>query len=65
MGLDGALEKLLPELIQPEFTAQMEAALDTIAQGKQDWQGYLTAGTVPILRLRWQRRVNYCKLIVF
>jgi DNA topoisomerase-1 len=42
MGLDGALEKLLPELIQPEFTAQMEAALDTIAQGKQDWQGYLT-----------------------
>ncbi|MBD2076936.1 type I DNA topoisomerase [Phormidium sp. FACHB-592] len=43
MGLDGALEKLLPELIQPEFTAQMEAALDTIAHGKQDWQGYLTA----------------------
>ena len=42
MGLDGALEKLLPALIQPEFTAQMEAALDTIAQGKQDWQGYLT-----------------------
>ena len=42
MGLDEALEKLLPELIQPEFTAQMEAALDTIAQGKQDWQGYLT-----------------------
>jgi DNA topoisomerase-1 len=43
MGLDEALEKLLPELIQPEFTAQMEAALDTIAQGKQDWQGYLTS----------------------
>jgi len=42
MALDEALEKLLPELIQPEFTAQMESALDTIAQGKQDWQGYLT-----------------------
>ncbi|MBW4523097.1 MAG: type I DNA topoisomerase [Scytolyngbya sp. HA4215-MV1] len=42
LELDGALEKLLPELIQPEFTAQMESALDTIAQGKQDWQGYLT-----------------------
>lgn len=42
MELDQALEKLLPELIQPEFTAQMELALDEIAQGKQDWQGYLT-----------------------
>lgn len=41
MELDGALENLLPELIQPEFTAQMESALDTIAQGKQDWQAYL------------------------
>jgi len=42
MELDQALEQLLPELIQPEFTAQMELALDAIAQGKQDWQGYLT-----------------------
>ncbi len=42
MALDEALEKLLPELIQPEFTAQMESSLDAIAQGKQDWQGYLT-----------------------
>jgi len=42
MALDEALATLLPELIQPEFTAQMEAALDTIAQGKQDWQMYLT-----------------------
>ena len=42
MELDRNLEKLLPELIQPEFTAQMESALDAIAQGKQDWQGYLT-----------------------
>lgn len=42
MDLDGALEKLLPDLIQPEFTAQMEAVLDKIAQGKQEWQAYLT-----------------------
>ncbi|PSB35184.1 type I DNA topoisomerase [Stenomitos frigidus] len=42
MELDNALETLLPDLLQPEFTAQMELALDTIAQGKQDWQGYLT-----------------------
>ncbi|MGB3613294.1 MAG: type I DNA topoisomerase [Elainellaceae cyanobacterium] len=41
LALDGALEKLLPDLIQPEFTAQMEAALDTIASGDQDWQAYL------------------------
>lgn len=42
MELDKALERLLPDLIQPEFTAQMESALDTIAQGQQDWQAYLT-----------------------
>jgi len=42
MGLDGALEMLLPQLIQPEFTAQMESQLDAIAHGQQDWQSYLT-----------------------
>lgn len=42
MELDAALEKLLPDLIQPEFTAQMESTLDAIAQGQQDWQMYLT-----------------------
>jgi DNA topoisomerase I len=42
LELDAALEKLLPDLIQPEFTAQMEADLDAIAQGKKDWQQYLT-----------------------
>jgi len=41
LELDGALKQLLPDLIQPEFTAQMEAALDAIASGKQDWQAYL------------------------
>ncbi|MEL6816326.1 MAG: type I DNA topoisomerase, partial [Cyanobacteria bacterium J06598_3] len=42
LSLDAALEKLLPDLIQPEFTAQMEAELDAIASGKQEWQAYLT-----------------------
>ena len=41
LELDGALEKLLPDLIQPEFTAQMETALDAIATGDQEWQAYL------------------------
>ncbi|NEP20156.1 MAG: hypothetical protein F6J97_25280 [Leptolyngbya sp. SIO4C1] len=43
LSLDAALEQLLPDLIQPAFTAQMEAALDAIAAGKQDWQTYLTS----------------------
>jgi DNA topoisomerase I len=42
MALDAALEKLLPDLIQPGFTAKMEDELDAIASGKQDWQDYLT-----------------------
>ncbi len=42
MNLDGALEQLLPDLIQPDFTAQMEAKLDAIAQGKENWEQYLT-----------------------
>jgi DNA topoisomerase-1 len=41
LELDGALEKLLPDLIQPEFTARMETALDAIATGEQEWQAYL------------------------
>ncbi|KAM3102002.1 type I DNA topoisomerase [Phormidesmis sp. 146-12] len=42
MELDAFLVKALPDLIQPEFTAQMESVLDQIAAGKQDWQRYLT-----------------------
>ena len=42
LTLDAALEQLLPDLIQPAFTSQMEAELDAIATGKQDWQAYLT-----------------------
>ncbi|MGF1495704.1 MAG: type I DNA topoisomerase [Elainellaceae cyanobacterium] len=41
LELDSALAKLLPDLIQPDFTAQMEQALDAIATGKQEWQTYL------------------------
>lgn len=43
LSLDSALEMLLPDLIQPEFTAKMEADLDEIASGKQNWEKYLTA----------------------
>ena len=35
MALDEALAKLLPDLIQPEFTAQMEVALDTIPRASK------------------------------
>ncbi|MGF1513907.1 MAG: type I DNA topoisomerase [Elainellaceae cyanobacterium] len=42
LSLDAALQTLLPDLIQPEFTAQMEASLDAIAAGSQEWQAYLT-----------------------
>jgi len=42
LSLDAALGELLPDLIQPEFTAKMEGDLDAIAAGKQEWQAYLT-----------------------
>lgn len=42
LELDRSLAQLLPDLIQPQFTAEMESALDAIAQGQQDWQQYLT-----------------------
>ena len=34
---------MLPDLLQAEFTAQMESTLDLIASGQQDWQQYLTS----------------------
>ena len=42
LSLDAALAELLPDLIQPEFTAKMEGDFDAIAAGKQEWQAYLT-----------------------
>lgn len=42
LEVDRFLAAALPELLQSEFTAQMERSLDHIAEGKQDWQQYLT-----------------------
>lgn len=42
MEVDEFLGRVLPDLIQAEFTAGMEAQLDAIANGKQDWEKYLT-----------------------
>lgn len=41
MEVDEFLSKVLPDLIQPEFTAQMEQELDAIAEGKRNWEHYL------------------------
>jgi DNA topoisomerase I len=41
LQVDEFLEKTLPELLESEFTAQMEASLDAIAAGRQEWQEYL------------------------
>ncbi|HIK33476.1 MAG TPA: type I DNA topoisomerase [Oscillatoriales cyanobacterium M4454_W2019_049] len=41
LEVDLFLRQVLPDLLQPEFTAKMEATLDEIAAGKQDWECYL------------------------
>ncbi|HEY9851583.1 MAG TPA: type I DNA topoisomerase [Leptolyngbyaceae cyanobacterium] len=41
--LDDFLDKVLPDLIKAEFTAQMELQLDAIADGKQNWEKWLTS----------------------
>jgi DNA topoisomerase I len=41
LQVDDFLGKALPDLLESEFTAQMEASLDAIASGQQDWQQYL------------------------
>jgi DNA topoisomerase-1 len=41
MATDQVLSEVLPELIQSDFTAAMESALDAIADGKQAWEQYL------------------------
>ncbi len=43
LEVDAFLQKALPDLLETEFTAKMEEALDEIADGKQPWQKYLTA----------------------
>ncbi len=42
LEVDDFLQKALPDLLETEFTAKMEDALDEIASGKQSWQDYLT-----------------------
>jgi DNA topoisomerase-1 len=42
LNVDRFLQEALPDLLEAEFTAQMEAALDQIAAGQQEWQHYLT-----------------------
>jgi DNA topoisomerase-1 len=42
LEVDRFLADALPDLLQSEFTAQMERSLDDIADGKQNWQHYLT-----------------------
>ncbi|MBE9205954.1 type I DNA topoisomerase [Nostoc sp. LEGE 06077] len=42
LEVDDFLQKALPDLLEADFTAKMESALDAIAEGKQSWQQYLT-----------------------
>ena len=41
LEVDEFLGRVLPDLIQSEFTAGMESELDAIASGKQNWERYL------------------------
>jgi DNA topoisomerase I len=43
MEVDDFLAKVLPDLLEPSFTAQMENSLDSIAAGKLDWEKYLSS----------------------
>lgn len=42
LEVDDFLQKALPDLLEAEFTAKMEAELDKIAEGKNSWEYYLT-----------------------
>jgi DNA topoisomerase I len=41
LEVDDFMSKALPDLLETEFTAKMESALDAIASGKEAWQQYL------------------------
>ncbi|MBV8884510.1 MAG: type I DNA topoisomerase [Chroococcidiopsidaceae cyanobacterium CP_BM_RX_35] len=41
MEVDEFLLRVLPKMVEPEFTAEMEGQLDVIAAGKQQWEPYL------------------------
>lgn len=42
LEVDSFLQEALPDLLEADFTAQMEQSLDQIATGKQNWEAYLT-----------------------
>ncbi|MBW4507686.1 MAG: type I DNA topoisomerase [Scytonematopsis contorta HA4267-MV1] len=42
LEVDTFMSKALPDLLETEFTAKMESALDAIASGREPWQEYLT-----------------------
>jgi len=42
LEVDAFLQDALPDLLEATFTADMEQALDQIAEGKAEWQRYLT-----------------------
>ena len=39
--VDDFLLRVVPQLLEPAFTARMEKALDTVASGERDWQSYI------------------------
>ena len=41
LEVDAFLQKTLPELLESEFTAQMEGKLDAIASGQENWERYI------------------------
>lgn len=41
MEVDEFLMRVLPRMVEPDFTAEMEGQLDAIASGKQNWESYL------------------------
>jgi len=41
LEVDEFLMRVLPKMVEPEFTAEMESALDDVAAGKQQWERYL------------------------
>ena len=41
LEVDEFLIRVLPKMVEPEFTAEMESALDDVAAGKQQWERYL------------------------
>lgn len=42
LACDEALLRAIPEMVDAAFTAQMERSLDDIAEGRLDWERYLT-----------------------